>query len=147
MGGGYSVRRGGLEDVLQVHRRISELRPPGSAEDYRAKIDGRDYLALIAECSHGPAGFKLGYGVSETVFYSWLGGVDPDYRGRGIAQALLHEQERSAAAMGYTMIQVKSMNRYPAMLHLLLSNGYLITGHEADDDPIAAKIVFSKKLC
>ncbi len=146
MGGGYAIRRGSLEDVLQVHRRIPELRPPGSAEDYRRKIDGRDHLALIAEGSSGPAGFKLGYGVSETVFYSWLGGVDPDCRGQGIAQALLWEQERSAAAMGHTMVRVKSMNRYPAMLHLLLSNGYLVTGHEPNDDPMAAKIIFSKSI-
>ena len=146
MGGGYDIRRGSLDDVLHLHRRIPELRPPGSADDYRRKIDGRDYLALIAEGSQGPAGFKLGYGDSETVFYSWLGGVDPDYRGQGIAQALLWEQERSAAAMGHRMVRVKSMNRYPAMLHLLLSNGYLITGYEDDDDLMAAKIVFSKKL-
>ncbi len=42
-------------------------------------------------------------------------------------------------------VSVKSMNRYPGMLMLLISGGYQIVGLEGGD-PASLKICFSKSL-
>lgn len=85
-------------------------------------------LLLIKE--EKPVGFKLGYALSDTTFYSWLGGVLPDYRRDGIAQVLLHTQENWALNHGYQHIEVKTRNSFPAMLIMLIKNGYQLTALE-----------------
>lgn len=47
---------------------------------------------------------------------------------------------------GYQSISVKSMNQYPAMLQMLISNGYQISGYENNDDLALNKICFVKPL-
>ncbi|MBV40105.1 MAG: hypothetical protein CMM23_15840 [Rhodospirillaceae bacterium] len=59
---------------------------------------------------------------------------------------MLRDQERIVADKGYEMIRVKTMNRFPAMLKLLLSHGYLIIGYGASSSPMEAKASFSKNL-
>ena len=132
-----------MAEVFAAHQRVPEL---GRAADYAERISGRFHIALIAE-SHGQsAGFKLGYARTPEDFYSWVGGVDPEYRGLGFASALLERQEALVAEAGFSTIRVKSMNRYPAMLRLLLANGYLIEGYEPNSGPDDAKILFRKIL-
>jgi len=138
-----TIRTATLAEVYAAHQQVPEL---GRAADYAERIDGRFHIALIAE-SHGQtAGFKLGYARAPEDFYSWVGGVAPAHRGLGIASALLQRQETLAAEAGYITIRVKSMNRYPAMLRLLLANGYLIEGYEPNSGPDDAKILFRKIL-
>ena len=45
----FNIRRGSHDEVLQIHRRVPELRPPRSIADYIDKIDSRDRVALFAE--------------------------------------------------------------------------------------------------
>lgn len=106
---------------------------------------GKNPLALAARMGERDIGYALGYWLSPIHFYYWLGGVLPDSRHQGAGQRLLRELERRVVAIGGEEISVKSMNRYPAMLMLLIRNGYLITavtpsasGHE--------KIHFIKRL-
>ena len=103
---------------------------------------GPAYLLLVAESAAGIDGFKLGYPLSDTVFYSWLGGVRPDARRHGIARVLMRMQEQAAADRGYRTLRVKSMNRFPDMLRLLIAESYLIVGFDAD----SGKITFEKSL-
>lgn len=107
---------------------------------------GEDYLALVCSDDGRDLGFKLGYAESEHSFYSWLGGVLPEARGRGLAQQLLETQEAWVRQRGFRQIRVKSMNRFPAMLRLLLRNGYLIEGLTQAQDPLRNKIHFVKPL-
>ncbi|MCQ4503637.1 GNAT family N-acetyltransferase, partial [Vibrio parahaemolyticus] len=50
----------------------------------------------------------------------------PQARNEGVAQMLLESQEEWVAEQGYKTLKVKSLNQFPAMLRLLLRNGYLI---------------------
>ena len=100
----------------------------------------------MAKVNGGAVGYKLGYALSSSVFYSWLGGVIPAYRQMGIASSLSQQQEDWARKSGYEHVEVKSMNRYPAMLQLLISSGYRITGYEDRGDENTSKICFSKTL-
>lgn len=101
---------------------------------------------LIAEADGQPVGFKLGYAAEDGSLYSWLGGVLFAHRKTGLAQRLLEAQEAWAGAHGFAAVTVKSMNRYPAMLRLLIRNGYQIRQVEHFGDPARERIQFSKGL-
>ena len=112
------------------------------------RLSGRPALLLGAFAGGVPVGFKAGYDDGDGVFYSWLGGVHPQWRRGGVATALLLAQEAWARAHGYRELRVKSMNRYPAMLALLIRQGYAVCGYQAPaaGDPFAGKILFGKRL-
>lgn len=90
-------------------------------------------------------GFKLGYRYNAHTFYSWVGGVLPSYRKRGIAQQLMELQHKAATQKGYQKIRTKSMNRFKPMMSLNLKNGFDIVSVYTNDSQ-QAKIVFEKNL-
>ena len=130
-------------DLSPLIAEISELRPVGP-EKIVART-ANDGMLVIAEVDGRLAGFKLGYAFNKSTFYSWLGGVAPASRGQGIGRELLRFQEKLVLARGCSLIRVKSMERFPAMLGLLESEGYVIIAkeREADEDE---KLVFEKNL-
>jgi GNAT superfamily N-acetyltransferase len=73
-------------------------------------------------------------------------GVLPAHRKAGLAQRVLEAQEVWASAHGFAAVKVKSMNRYPAMLRLLIHNGYQIRLVEHFDDPTRERVHFIKRL-
>ncbi|MCS6119127.1 GNAT family N-acetyltransferase [Shewanella baltica] len=118
--------------LIQLSKQIPELDRPLTSEVLNQRLQGKKCLILVAYVEGELAGFKLGYEQEEAIFYSWLGGVASDFRRLGLAQSLLEYQETWARRQGYNHIQVKTMNRFPAMLNLLISNQYLITELSAD---------------
>lgn len=89
--------------------------------------------------------FKLGYELNTRLFYSWLGGVIGEYRGLGIASALMTWQHEWCRKNGYVKIQTKTQNRFQDMLILNLKHGFAIIGtHESDEKGL--KIILEKKL-
>ncbi|MGI2192609.1 GNAT family N-acetyltransferase [Shewanella baltica] len=118
--------------LIQLSQQIPELDRPLTSEVLNQRLQGKQCLILVAYVEGELAGFKLGYEQEEAIFYSWLGGVASDFRRLGLAQSLLEYQETWARRQGYNHIQVKTMNRFPAMLNLLISNQYLITELNAD---------------
>nr|WP_314606033.1 GNAT family N-acetyltransferase [uncultured Janthinobacterium sp.] len=103
-------------------------------------------LIPIAEADGQSVGFKLGYAAEDGSLYSWLGGVLPAHRKSGLAQRLLEVQEAWASAHGFAAVTVKSMNRYPAMLRLLIRNGYQIRLVEHFGDQARERIHFIRQL-
>lgn len=118
--------------LIELSQQIPELDHPLTNEVLDQRLQGKTCLILVAYVEGELAGFKLGYEQEETIFYSWLGGVAFDFRRLGLAQSLLEYQETWARRQGYNHIQVKTLNRFPAMLNLLISNQYLITELTAD---------------
>lgn len=106
------------------------------------RIGDSPFIALVARVDGCDVGCKLGYWVNDRNFYSWMGGVCEDFRRRGIADALLSEQEKRVVEIGGTVVTVKSMNRYPAMLVFLVTRGYSIVGY----DEQSQKILFHKQF-
>jgi ribosomal protein S18 acetylase RimI-like enzyme len=92
-----------------------------------------------------PVGFKIGYERTQHEFYSWLGGVRPEYRGLGIAEDLMAAQHKWCREQGYSRIGTKTQNRFQAMLILNIKNGFKIIGTEPTDKD-GIKILMEKKL-
>lgn len=134
------ITEGTLAEALGVLARVPELAQGRPAETYAQRLQGRQALVLVAHQEGQPVGFKIGYALQADLFYSWIGGVVPAWRGRGIAQALMDAQQRWADAQGFAAIEVKSSARFPAMLALLERNGYRRLGEDA------GKLRFGKPL-
>lgn len=94
--------------------------------------------ALIC-ASHGGTllGFKLGYRRGAFLFYSWLGGVDPNVRRLGVARRLMAAQHDWAGTAGYTAIETRTRAANNAMIVLNLRHGFVISGYETDAQGIA----------
>ncbi|MFB9828686.1 GNAT family N-acetyltransferase [Lederbergia wuyishanensis] len=90
-------------------------------------------------------GYKIGYELSNVKFYSWLGGVDPKYRNKGIAQKLMEKQHQYLKEQGYNIVQTKTQNKWRQMLILNLKNGFSIVDTYTDNNG-EIKIVLEKNL-
>ncbi|MGS0681660.1 GNAT family N-acetyltransferase [Shewanella sp. 125m-7] len=121
-----------LEQIQTVYSAIPEFEQGYASQEIRQRLLAGPALLLIAKVEGEIAGFKLGYQTDDQVFYSWLGGVTPDFRGLGLAKSLLEYQERWATEQGYQRIDVKTRNCFPSMLNMLISNQYQITAMVSD---------------
>ncbi|MFA0115499.1 GNAT family N-acetyltransferase [Vibrio sp. 10N.261.46.E11] len=140
------VREGSLEEVVSVVEQISEFARKESVASLTARLEGKNSLILVAEEANVLLGFKIGYEINSNTFYSWFGGVSPLARNKGVAQAQLDVQELWAQERGYEQLKVKSRNQFPAMLCLLLKNGYRIEKLEEKEDINENRIHFVKQL-
>ncbi|MCC4786999.1 GNAT family N-acetyltransferase [Vibrio splendidus] len=140
------VREGSLEEVVSVVEQITEFAKKESVASLSERLAGKTSLILVAEEAGVLLGFKIGYELDENTFYSWFGGVLPIARNKGVAQAQLDTQEQWVKQQGYQQLKVKSRNQFPAMLRLLLRNGYLIEKLEEKEDINAHRIHFLKQI-
>ena len=134
-----------ISRIYPLYRQLPEFvsYQPQAELESRA---GAGALALVCVCEGVDAGFKLGYPLNEKEFYSWIGGVLPEYRRKGLALELLRFQEDWVRKTGYRQIRVKSMNRYPAMLSMLIAQAYRIDGFSDGGSAMQHKIHFVKDL-
>lgn len=90
-------------------------------------------------------GYKIGYQERVYRFYSWLGGVDADSRGRGIASQLMRLQHAWCREQGYRVVRTQTKNRWRDMLILNLRHGFDIVGTYTDEcgEP---KIILEKRV-
>ncbi|RLQ18089.1 GNAT family N-acetyltransferase [Vibrio sp. SBT000027] len=140
------VREGSLEEVVSVVEQITEFARKESVASLSERLAGKTSLILVAEEAGVLLGFKIGYELDENTFYSWFGGVLPIARNKGVAQAQLDIQEQWVKQQGYQQLKVKSRNLFPAMLRLLLKNGYLIEKLEEKEDINSHRIHFLKQI-
>lgn len=115
----------GFEEVAALEAQIPEFDRSHAVGDIERRIGGRPHLALVAKLEEKPVGYKLGYEQRPNRFYSWLGGVLPEARRKGVARALLRHQEQWCGER-YAAIRVRSQNRYRGMMSFLLAEGYEI---------------------
>lgn len=140
-------RRGTLEECVQVVEQIQEFAHKETVESLSARLEGKARsLIQVAQEGDKLLGFKIGYQLDEQTFYSWFGGVSSLARNKGVAQKLLEIQEQWVAEQGYKQLKVKSRNQFPAMLRLLVRNGYLIENFEEKHPLIESRIHFVKQL-
>ncbi|MEZ8878999.1 MULTISPECIES: GNAT family N-acetyltransferase [Vibrio] len=140
------VREGSLEEVVSVVEQITEFAKKESVASLSERLAGKTSLILVAEEAGVLLGFKVGYELDENTFYSWFGGVSSLARNKGVAQAQLDVQEQWVKQQGYQQLKVKSRNQFPAMLRLLLRNGYLIEKLEEKEDINTNRIHFLKQI-
>ncbi|OFZ31816.1 MAG: hypothetical protein A2622_03980 [Bdellovibrionales bacterium RIFCSPHIGHO2_01_FULL_40_29] len=109
------------------------------------RLGGKKLFLQVAYDQEIPVGFKLGYALENEVFYSWIGGVAPDYQDLGVATLFIKRQHEWCLQNGFKSIQTKSMNQFPRMISLNLNSGFKITGTEVGADE-EVKILFEKSL-
>lgn len=88
----------------------------------------RQYLILVAVHAEQVVGYKIGYQERTARFYSWLGGVHPEFRNRGIGNELMRRQHDWCEMHGYRVIRTHTRNTWRNMLILNLRNGFDIVG-------------------
>lgn len=141
------IRNGSIQEVVELSNRIPELIRPYAEEVYAERLRGRSHLILIATSEGQPIGFKVGYQKdSRPIFYSWMGGVLPDFRRRNVATALADSMEAWAKNKGYSKIFFKTRNRLTGMLHFGLERGFMITDIIRQEEIEEYRIFLEKSL-
>jgi len=123
------IESGTTHTAFEVYCSVPEFAPHAAidAAEFERRLTSDSALVLIAYDDAEALGFKVGYDrYNDGSWYSWLGGVLPAFRRRGIAKALLERQEAWARDAGYGRIYVKTRNRFGAMHAMLASAGYQI---------------------
>ena len=92
-----------------------------------------------------PVGFKVGYEIDDA-FYTWMGGVLPEFRDKHIATKLAEKQQEWTKQNGFTKIKLKTRNKHKAMLYFALSEGFIITDFEEKEDMNESNIILEKEL-
>ncbi|MBT9393992.1 GNAT family N-acetyltransferase [Hymenobacter sp. NST-14] len=112
--------------------------------DLRYQQQRQPVQAWLVEHAGQLVGCKLGYERQPGHYYSWLGGVRPAFRGRGLAAGLLGRQHAWAREQGYRAVRTHTYNRWRAMLLLNLRHGFDIIG--TVQGPRGLTIVLEKQL-
>lgn len=117
-------------------------------DDVLAALQGRQSLVLAAFADKAPVAYKIGYrtGNRHETLYSWLGGVHPHYRRKGLGTALLLRQHQLAAAMGATQVETHVWGDNAAMLVLNLRHGFAVAGTVAGPDRPGVRVIMRKSL-
>lgn len=131
--------------IAQLMSDIPEFSTPYSLAEIEQRLSTKKALLQLVYVEGELSGFKLGYALTEDVFYSWLGGILPDFRKLGLARELLANQEAWVKQHGYHAIEVKTRNCFPAMLNMLISNSYQITTLEQQDEDLSQTRLYLKK--
>ncbi|NHZ85754.1 MAG: GNAT family N-acetyltransferase, partial [Planctomycetia bacterium] len=119
------IKEGYLEDAIIVSQQIPEFDNTYSKGEYKNRLKGVKHLILTAYLNKRPVGFKIGYATpTKRNFYSWMGGVLPEYRRLGIAAKLFEFQEQWIITTGFQRILIKTRNKHNAMIKLLLKQGF-----------------------
>lgn len=126
---------------------MNQIFKDSSLEKLKSKLKTYpEHLIQIAYFENIPVGFKIGYIISNGLFYSWLGGVVPEYRSLGVAQALMSEQHEWCLKSGFFKIQTKTKNSFKDMLILNLKSGFSIIEVLPQDSGKESKILLEKVL-
>ena len=103
------ITRGDSHIALQLALTLEEFTEPVDIETFHRRLKYKNAIVLVSYENDIPAGFKIGY-ERNNQYYSWLGGVNKNFRGRGHAKHLLLEMESFAREMGYERLWMKTRN-------------------------------------
>ncbi|MDW2878524.1 MULTISPECIES: GNAT family N-acetyltransferase [Bacillaceae] len=130
-----------LDKILPLHASIF-----GESGQLESKMaDKPKQLVAVAACQERVIGYKMGYELEESKFYSWLGGVDEEFRGSGIASRLMEMQHEYIKRRGYRLVRTKTMNKWRDMLILNIKHGFDVMETYIDEKGMH-KIILEKKL-
>lgn len=90
-------------------------------------------------------GYKIGYELGSDTFYSWLGGVNANYRNHGIGSKLMEIQHDYLRQSGYQSVETKTKNKWRSMLILNIKHGFDVVETFLDETG-EHKIILRKHL-
>lgn len=115
-------------------------------EKFSQRINSAEKLfTVLAFSDNDIVGFKLGYQIDPTKFYSWIGGVKSEFRKQGIADELMKRQHLWCKNCGFQIIQTKTKNTFKPMLILNIKHGFDIIQLQRNERN-EIKIVLEKSL-
>jgi predicted GNAT superfamily acetyltransferase len=136
-----------IDDAINVSQKIPEFEDTYTKSEYESRLNNVKHLVLSAYIENKPVGFKIGYETqSKQNFYSWMGGVLPKYRQKGVAEKLMVHQKQWANKIGYQRILIKTLSKHIAMIKFLHKHGFIQMGiipHNPDEE---TRIILEKKL-
>ena len=121
-------RQDDFEEVITLWERCDLLRPWNDPEmDIERKLNHDPELFLVAEVGGEVVGSVMGGydGHRGSAYYL---GVHPDYRGRGIANALINRLEKKMIARGCPKIQIMVREDNDTVVEMYEKLGYEIQG-------------------
>ncbi len=121
------IKKGKLAEVIELASLIPEFDDVYGEDEYQERLKGKEPIILIAYKDKKAIGYKMGYQEAD-YFYSWLGGVLPEYRNKGIASKLALQQEELVKQLGISKIRFKTQNKFKGMLIFAIKNGFSIIG-------------------
>lgn len=139
------IVEGSITEAVAISRQIPNFHNPPDEIAYEKRLRDVPHLVLIAYDGDQPLGFKVGY-ERDGYFYSWMGGVLPAHRRKGVAKALADAQEDWAKKHNYFSITFKTRNQHKAMLLFAIGNGFDIIGFEEKEDVSTNRIWLRKTL-
>lgn len=147
-GANVTIRVGTIAECVAISQQIPEFSDRIYNEKvYETRLFNTKSLLLVALAEGTPVGFKVGYQRDyDGSFYTWMGGVLPDYRKLHIAQQLAEVQEAWAIKAGFNAIVLKTRNCFRGMLIFALKNGFYIENVEQKEVIEDYRIILRKKL-
>ncbi|WP_044557309.1 GNAT family N-acetyltransferase [Halobacteriovorax marinus] len=134
-----------VKEIVSMEREIfpSPMKEEKIARELSSKFN---ITILIAYEEGNPIGYKVGFERSKRIYYSWIGGVIPIHRGKGIASELMRRQHQIITEMGYRVVCTQTSNSFKPMVILNLNSGFDIKGviQSTGDDYLT--IVMEKAL-
>lgn len=85
-------------------------------------------MAFCAKADEQLVGFKIGYATKARHYYSWLGGVHPQWLRQGIARQLMEQQHAWLASEGFAVVETGAQAKNEAMCELNLNSGFEVVG-------------------
>ena len=130
-----------LAGMLKLHSNIF-----GDTYDLVERMKEKPALYInLALDNQQVIGYKMGYALNSGQYYSWLGGIDHEYRKQGIAFKLMEQQHKYLKGNGYTVVRTHTKNKWRAMLLLNIQSGFDVIGTFTDKTG-EPKIILEKEL-
>lgn len=142
------VRQGTVDELHQVMLKLPEFRNPYSLDILTGRLQKNSLILLAVDDQNEFVGFKCGYPskLNPKNFYSWLGGVLPDFRRQGIALELLLTMENWCRDNHYKRLEFKTLNEHRGMLIFALRNGFEIVDVRTSEKDDRKRIILQKNL-
>ncbi|HTJ29189.1 MAG TPA: GNAT family N-acetyltransferase [Acidobacteriaceae bacterium] len=103
-------------------------------------------VAAITE-DHEPEYARVGWDITEPAIVVHRVAVDPEFRGRGVAEALMRQAEIVAAERGITVLRVDTNTQNQATQRLFPKLGYTLSGEtELGFRPDLRFLCYEKRL-
>lgn len=142
-----TIRKGSILEATTVTHQIPEFGKTYMTAEYVKRLEDTLHLILIAEIEGKIVGFKVGYDREhDGSFYSWMGGVLPAHRRKGVASLLTARFEQWALLKGYKSVRFKTRNEFKGMLVFSLNRGFKIVDFDARKSLDQHRVILEKKL-
>lgn len=134
-----------LDDIIQLETKI--FPKPYSKEVLEREMNSKNSLfGILVYDGDRSVAYKIGFAHSVTIFYSWIGGVHPEYRCKGVARELIHLQHKWCKNTGFEKVRTSSENEFREMMILNLREGFDIIGTYISGRASGPTIMFEKNL-